>query len=96
MSDVFGIEGGPQGTDGNQGAAKPGAEQGEKTPAYRAGEGPQGRYMQYDNEMGAMLLNLIGAGATRSFALANSEWTPRARRAPAAGPLAPEAADSAR
>ena len=59
MSEIFGIEGGPQGPDANQGAAKkkPQAE-GEKVPEYRAGEGPQGRYMQYDNEMGAMLLNL--------------------------------------
>ena len=58
MTDVFGIEGGPQGPDGNQGAAKPSAEEKEKVPAYRAGEGPKGRYMQYDNEMGAMMLNL--------------------------------------
>lgn len=60
MSDVFGIEGGPQGPENNQGGAKPDAEQKEKekVPAYRAGEGPQGRYMQYDNEMGAMMLNL--------------------------------------
>jgi len=52
MSDVFGIEGG-----GNQGAAKPGnaRQPGEKEPT---GEGPAGRYMQYDNEMGAMMLNL--------------------------------------
>ena len=50
MTDVFGIDGG----GGNQGGAKPGA-----TPRKDdRGEGPKGRYMQYDNEMGAMMLNL--------------------------------------
>jgi hypothetical protein len=60
MSEIFGIEGGPQGGQGNQGAADPSAKpSGEpKPPAYAAGEGPAGRYMQYDNEMGAMMLNL--------------------------------------
>lgn len=60
MSEIFGIEGGPQGGgQGNQGAARPKPE-GEraKRPDYMAGEGPAGRYMQYDNEMGAMMLNL--------------------------------------
>ncbi len=50
MSEVFGIEGG-----GNQGAAREGAPKPKPGPI---GEGPQGRYMQYDNEMGAMMLNL--------------------------------------
>ena len=62
MSEIFGIEGGPQGpgANQNQGAAKkkPQGEGEEQTPDYRAGEGPQGRYMQYDNHMGAMMLNL--------------------------------------
>ncbi len=49
MGEVFGIEGG-----GNQGGAKEGA----KKPQGPPGEGPRGRYMQYDNEMGAMMLNL--------------------------------------
>ena len=62
MSEIFGIEGGPQGGqagDANQGAAGPSAQEGkERRPDYMAGEGPEGRYMQYDNEMGAMMLNL--------------------------------------
>ncbi len=59
MSEIFGIEGGGQNPDANQGAAKKKPQtEGEQVPDYRAGEGPQGRYMQYDNEMGAMMLNL--------------------------------------
>lgn len=50
MSDVFGIEGG-----GNQGAA---ANKGEKPAKPPTGEGPKGRHMQYDNEMGAMMVDL--------------------------------------
>lgn len=49
MTEMFGIEGG-----GNQGAAK--GEQ-PKKEGY-TGEGPEGQYMQYDNEVGAMMLNL--------------------------------------
>ena len=49
MTDVFGIDGG-----GNQGGAAEGAQKKKGPP----GEGPQGRYMQYDNEMGAMMLDL--------------------------------------
>ena len=51
MSEVFGIDGGG---GGNQGGAAEGAKKEQGPP----GEGPQGRYMQYDNEMGAMILNL--------------------------------------
>ena len=55
MPDVFGIDGG----GGNQGGAKKGANEGKDAkPDYMAGEGPKGRYMQYDNEMGVMELNL--------------------------------------
>src|SRR5262249_26731550 len=65
MPDVFGVEG--QG----QGKKPPAGKKGEKKSASRgepemlggsmdprAGEGPQGRYVQYDNESGAMLVNL--------------------------------------
>ena len=61
MSEIFGIEGGgEQAGDANQGGTTPKKPvDGEtKKPDYMAGEGPQGRYMQYDNEMGAMMLNL--------------------------------------
>jgi len=51
MSEVFGIEGG-----GNQGGAKEGVNLPKEK--YPKGEGPPGRYMQYDNEIGAMMLNL--------------------------------------
>lgn len=50
MSEVFDIEGG-----GNQGAAN--SKDGEKKK-QPTGEGPPGQYMQYDNEIGAMMLNL--------------------------------------
>lgn len=55
MSDVFGIEGGG-GRSRNQGAAK-NPKKNEEEGLLR-GEGAEGRYMQYDNEMGAMILNL--------------------------------------
>ncbi len=60
MTEMFGIEGGPQGGDAprNQGAAAKKKKAENATPDYMSGEGPQGRYMQYDNEMGAMMLNL--------------------------------------
>ncbi len=57
MSEIFGPDGGagrgPAGA--NQGAAAPGAKKPEKPST---GEGERGRYMQYDNEMGAMMLDI--------------------------------------
>ena len=57
MPDVFGIEGGgaPQRDPAPKGAAASGPS---ATPTTPTGEGPPGRYMQYDNEVGAMILNL--------------------------------------
>ena len=46
----------PEGAGANQGAAKKGHTP-ESRP-YPTGEGPRGQYMQYDNEMGAMMLEL--------------------------------------
>lgn len=67
MPDVFGIEGGgaapkngpqsgSQSGSLNQGAAnKPKSDQPE---GLLRGEGPEGRYFQYDNEVGAMIFQL--------------------------------------
>ena len=57
MPDVFGIEGGgnPADRNQNQGAAK-NPRKGEE--GLLTGEGAEGRYMQYDNEAGAMILNI--------------------------------------
>jgi hypothetical protein len=66
MPDVFGVEGGAGAPDPRAkkpaGKKKP-ASRGEPDMLYgtndpKAGEGPQGRYVQYDNESGAMMLNL--------------------------------------
>jgi len=51
MADVFGIEGG-----GQQPAPKPRPKGEEPKPS--TGEGPKGPYMQYDNESGAMMIDL--------------------------------------
>lgn len=51
MSDVFDPQGGK-----NQGAASKRPGEGPKQPP--TGEGEKGRYMQYDNEMGAMMIDL--------------------------------------
>lgn len=58
MPDVFGIEGGgtAPGPNANQGAAAPGARPAD--PHAARGESAPGRYLQYDNEAGAMILNL--------------------------------------
>jgi hypothetical protein len=63
MPDVFGIEGvGGPGAPRKPGPRKP-ASRGEPDLLYgsmkpQAGEGPAGRYVQYDNESGAIMLNL--------------------------------------
>lgn len=57
MPDVFGVEGGGQVPS----PRKPGAPEqppAPPKPGEYPGEGPQGRYMQYDNDSGAMMLNL--------------------------------------
>lgn len=51
MGDVFDPEGGK-----NQGAASKRPGEGLKKPP--TGEGEKGRYMQYDNEMGAMMIDI--------------------------------------
>jgi hypothetical protein len=51
MSEIFG----PEGQGKNQGAAKK-KQDGPKKPS--TGEGEKGRYMQYDNEMGAMMIDI--------------------------------------
>ena len=66
MPDVFGIEGGPGAPDPRkkkQGDAKKKPSRGEPdmlwgTQDPKAGEHPAGRYVQYDNESGAVMLNL--------------------------------------
>jgi hypothetical protein len=56
MSDVFDPEGGGgKGAPKNQGAAKGPKKEGQ---APSTGEGERGRYMQYDNEMGAMMVDI--------------------------------------
>jgi hypothetical protein len=50
--DVFAAEGGGK----NQGAAKKKKQDGPKKEP--TGEGEKGRYMQYDNEMGAMMVDI--------------------------------------
>jgi hypothetical protein len=54
MSDVFGGEGGGK----NQGGAKKKAPKGEQPKPNPTQEGERGKYMQYDNEMGAMMVDL--------------------------------------
>jgi hypothetical protein len=68
MPDVFGIEGGPGAGDPR--AKKPDPDKKKKPPSrgepdmlygtqdMKAGEGPKGQYVQYDNESGAVMLNL--------------------------------------
>jgi hypothetical protein len=56
MSEIFGIEGGGAAKGQNQGAAKKKKEDGPKKPS--TGEGEKGKFMQYDNEMGAMMLDI--------------------------------------
>ena len=66
MPEVFGIEGGGASGKDDPRAKKPGdkpASRGEPDMLYgsmdpRAGEGPQGRYVQYDNSSGAIMVNL--------------------------------------
>lgn len=52
MSEIFGPDGGPR----REGAAKKKPAAPPKKPP--TGEGEQGRYLQYDNEMGAMMVDL--------------------------------------
>ena len=65
MPDVFGVEGAGQAKqpDKKPDKKKKPVSRGEPDMLYgsmdpRAGEGPQGRYVQYDNESGAMMVNL--------------------------------------
>jgi hypothetical protein len=52
MSEIFG----PDGSGKNQGAAKKPKGEGPGKPS--TGEGEKGRHMQYDNEMGAMMIDI--------------------------------------